>query len=97
MLSLPAACVLWYQCLILFFTICLHINRSLIFYLFAILRFTMHTIDLHLDDYKMPLTLAIPLQVAITISTLSDLICLIFTYTTLKGYRESYTTNVEAV
>lgn len=97
MLSLPAACVLWYGFILLFFTIRLHINRALIFYFFAILRFTMHPIDIPSDDYRMPLTLTILLQVAITISTLSDLICLICTYTTLKGYGDGYDTSVEVV
>lgn len=48
--------------------------------------------DSLLDGYKMPFTLTIILQVVITISTLTDLVCLIYTYITLKGYRDSYYT-----
>jgi hypothetical protein len=66
--------------------------KALLFYFFTILSFTLRPTNSTSEDHEMPFTLAIILQATITTSTLSDLICFVSIWNTLKGHKMKYNT-----
>jgi hypothetical protein len=69
------------------------LDRALLFYLFALLSFTMRLPDFTLDgEHHMPPPLAIILRVTITLSTIADAVCLLRIWVTLRRYNSVYST-----